>query len=389
MFKKKGRLIWILIAVIAVAIVAVTVMQGGGVTAERAVAERTGLESTVRGEGRTRVVDRFLFTAPLGGQLLRLDAVPGDSVKAGDVLFRIEPGQDSEQGQQVAEARLQAARASESRLERLRDDAVAVAAQADRTLERQEALATQNILSEQEIEQARLAAASAHRQVDAAEAALRTAAAEVRTAEALYVTDDVDRAASGIAIRAHEDGVILRIPDRSARMVMAGEPILETGNLSRMEVVVDVLSEDAVQVRPGNPVRLSGSGQEGTLDGHVRYVEPAAFTKLSALGVEEQRVNVVIALDGEAEGLGDGYRVDADIVVWRSDNALTVPVSSIFRQEGRWYVFAIVADRVERREVELGRRSDERAEILGGLSEGDDVVHYPTSEIEEGVELNH
>ena len=403
MFKRKGRLVLLgalLIAVVAVFIVATS---SSGVPAELATVEQTGLATTVRGEGQTRVKERYVFTAPVSGQLMRIEAQPGDSVRSGDALFRVLPLPDSEQSLRVAQARLEAARSQVARLERMRDDARAAAELAARTLERQRALAEEEILSPQELDQAELAAASAQRQWDAAESALRAGMAEVRSAEALALTDESERLASGVIIRAIEDGILLRIMDRSSRVVMAGEPILETGNLSHLEVVVDVLSEDAVQIRPGNPVTLSGWGEDLELAGRVRYIEPSAFTKWSALGVEEQRVNVVIDLAADMPGdlsgpaeqpavsesgrLGDGYRVDADVEVWSSNEALTVPVSAVFRDAGAWFVFAVVDDMVERREVELGRRSSEHAQILSGLEAGEEVVRYPTVDIREGVEI--
>ena len=405
MLKRKGRLILIGLTVVAATLVIVYTTRSSGVSAELAVVKRTGLRTVVRAEGQTRVEERYVFTAPVSGQLLRIDAQPGDSVRTGDVLFRILPPPDSEQSLRVARARLEAARSQVMRMERMRDDARAAAEQAARTLERQRVLAAEEILSPQELEQAELAAASARRQWDAAESAFRAAVADAQSAEALALADESERMQSGISVRAVEAGVLLSIRDRSGRVVAAGEPILETGNLERMEVVVDVLSEDAVQIRPGNPVALSGWGEEGVLEARVRYVEPAAFTKWSALGVEEQRVNVVIDLvstgalwaDGPDEQpsapitgrLGDGYRVDADIEIWSSDDALTVPVSAVFREVGEWFVFAVVKDTAEKRGVSLGRRSSEAAVVLSGLQAGDVVIRYPTADIAPGVRIRN
>lgn len=403
MFKRKGRLILAGLAVVAILVVMIVASQGGGVTAELAIAERTGMSTDVRAEGHTRVMERYVFTAPVSGQLMRIALQPGDSVRVGEPLFRILPPPDSEQSLRVARARLQAGEAQTRRLEGLRDDAQAVADQAQRTVERQRSLAETEILSTLELEQAELAAASARRQADAAEAAWRSAVAEEQSARALALTSESDRIANGVAVRAVEPGVILRIMDRSGRVVMAGEPILETGNLGQMEVVVDVLSEDAIRIRPGNPVTLTGWGEDAVAEGIVRYVEPSAFTKWSALGVEEQRVNVVIdaafsdpaagALADGAEqpsatsgpALGDGYRVDADIEVWSSDDALTVPVSAVFREAGAWFVFMLDGDTVRRQQVEVGARSSQQVEIMEGLQEGDEVVRFPTVDIADGV----
>lgn len=401
MFKRKGRLIIAGMALVAVIIVMVVASQGGGIMAETAIAERTGLSTSVRAEGHTRVMERYVFTAPVSGQLVRIAHQPGDSVQVGDALFSVMPPPDSEQTLRVAQARLSAASAQTARLTGMRDDARAVADQAQRTLERQRTLAETEILSPQELEQAELAAASARRQADAAESALRAAMAEEQSARALALTNESDRMASGVVVRAVETGVILRIMDRSGRVVAAGEPIMETGNLSQLEIVVDVLSEDAVRIRPGNPVVVSGWGEDGSANGTVRYVEPAAFTKWSALGVEEQRVNVVIDADwsGQASGIladerpseasgtgmGDGYRVDADIEVWSSADALTVPVSAVFREAGAWFVFRLDGDTVAKQAIEVGARSSQQVEVVEGLQEGDEVVRFPTVEIADGV----
>lgn len=283
----------------------------------------------------------------------------------------------------------------------LLDDARAIAEQAQRTLVRQRTLAETDILSPQELEQAELAAASARRQADAAESALRVAVAEEQSARAMALTSEADRMANGVVVRAIEAGVILRIMDRSGRVVAAGEPIMETGNLRQLEIVVDVLSEDAIRIRPGNPVVVSGWGEDGSVSGTVRYVEPAAFTKWSALGVEEQRVNVVIDAEWSGQGgvmlsaeqpseasgsgMGDGYRVDTDIEVWSSADALTVPISSVFRESGAWYVFRLDGDTVARQAIEVGARSSQRIEVVEGLHEGAEVVRFPTVEIAEGV----
>lgn len=401
MFKRKGRLIIAGLALAAIIVVVVVASQGGGVMAEIAVAERTGLSSSVRAEGHTRVMERYLFSAPVSGQLVRIVHQPGDSVRVGDALFRVMPPPDSEQTLRVSQARLTAASAQTARLSGLRDDARAAADQAQRTVERQRILAETDILSPQELEQAELAAASARRQADAADAALRAAMAEEQSARALALTSESDRMASGVVVRAVETGVILRINDRSGRVVAAGEPVMETGNLRQLEVVVDVLSEDAVRIRPGNPVVISGWGEDGYATGTVRYVEPAAFTKWSALGVEEQRVNVVIDADwmgngggilaaeqpseASGTGMGDGYRVDTDIEVWSSPDALTVPVSSVFRESGAWYVFRLAGDIVAKQAIEIGARSSQHVEVVDGLQEGDEVVRFPTVEISDGV----
>ena len=248
-----------------------------------------------------------------------------------------------------------------------------------------QALAEDDILSAEEWERAQVSAAAARQGLDAAEAARRAAAAEVRSAEALSLPDDAARAAGGIVVRSDLDGTILQLSDRSGRMVATGQPIMTIGRLEQMDIVVDVPSEDALRIRPGQDVHLGGWGGNEAVNGQVRYIEPSAFTKFSALGVEEQRVNVIVELPNPVPGLGDGFRVETGIVVHRSENALNVPVSAVFREDGGWMVFAVVGDRIERRTVELGERSAEAVEITAGLSKGEEVIRYPGAGMEDGV----
>lgn len=375
------------LAVLILILVAVTWMTllEKGLPAELATAQRGGIEVVIRGEGQTRVRDRNQMTAPVSGELQAIRWEVGASVSRGDVLFRILPGQESAQMRETGQARLQAAQAQLAIREAQLLDAQQIAQQAERTLERQRALAEDDILSAEEWERARVSAAAARQGLDAAQAARRAAAAEVRSAEALSLPDDAARAAGGIVVRSDLDGTILQLSDRSGRMVAIGQPIMTIGRLEQMDIVVDVLSEDALRIRPGQDVHLGGWGGDEAVSGRVRYIEPSAFTKFSALGVEEQRVNVVVELPNPVPGLGDGFRVETGIVVHRSENALNVPVSAVFREDGGWMVFAVVGDRIERRSVELGERSSEAVEITAGLSEGEQVIRYPGAGMEDGV----
>jgi HlyD family secretion protein len=385
MFKSKGRLIALTVLLVALAAVTWLTLQEKGLPAEVATVRTTGFEVVIRGEGQTRVRDRYQMTAPVSGELQAISLEAGASVSVGDVLFRIVPGPESVQTQELAQARLQAVRAGLAIRESQLQEASRVAEQAERTLKRQRALAQDGILSPEEWERAQLSAAAARQGLDAAEAARGAAAADVRSAEALALPSEADRAAGGITVRSELDGTILQLPDRSSRMVATGHPVMVLGNLDRMDVVVDVLSEEALRLRPGQDVHFEGWGGADSVTGRVRYVEPAAFTKFSALGVEEQRVNVVIELPGPMAGLGDGFRVETGVVVHQTESALTVPVSAIFRESGSWMVFAVVEGRIQRRRVELGERSSEVVEVIDGLAEGDEVVRYPGAGMDDGV----
>jgi HlyD family secretion protein len=200
-----------------------------------------------------------------------------------------------------------------------------------------------------------------------------------------------------VVLRAPVDGRVLRVLEQSDRVVGAGTPILEVGDAAQLEVVVEVLTIDAVRVRPGMPVALAGWGGEGTLPATVRTVEPAAFTKISALGVEEQRVRVIADLAGPPGPLGDGYRVEARIVTWSAPSVLKVPASAVFRRaagagqapagDQGWAVFTVAAGRARLRPVAPGHRTAAEVEVLSGLAAGERVVLHPQNELRDGARV--
>jgi HlyD family secretion protein len=175
--------------------------------------------------------------------------------------------------------------------------------------------------------------------------------------------------------------------EESERVVPAGTPLLEVGNARGLEVVVDVLSEDAVRITPGDAVRIDGWGGDRTLQGQVRLVEPAAFTEVSALGVEEQRVNVIIDLADAPPSLGAGYRVEARVVTWAGTDVLSVPTSALFQREGQWQLFVVEDGRAALRAIEIGHRNADAAEVVSGLRQGETVIVFPSDRIEEGVKV--
>jgi HlyD family secretion protein len=180
---------------------------------------------------------------------------------------------------------------------------------------------------------------------------------------------------------------VLRVLEPSERVVPAGTPLLDLANARALEVVADVLSSDAVRVRPSDRVVIDDWGGTAPLEGTVQHIEPAAFTRVSALGVEEQRVNIIIALAGAPASLGDGYRVEAHIVVWEAGSALRVPISALFRRGEGWAVFLVDGGRARLRPVELGERGAEQAEVRGGRAVGDRVVVYPSDQLRDGARV--
>jgi HlyD family secretion protein len=330
-----------------------------------------------------------MVTAPISGDLQRLTLREGDPVTEGQVLARILSASGSEQSKRVAEASLEAARARLVQVELTLKDVVELAMQARIEAGRRESLAEQDIITLEMLEQARLAAQSAFRQQAVAEAALVAARAEVRAAEAMLLSyDSMDRDGAAFEMVSPVNGHVLRLMDENARTVMAGTPLLEVGDTQDIELVVDVLSEDAVQIAVGNLVHITGWGGPSVLSGSVRLVEPYAYTKISTLGVEEQRVNIIIDLDQIPEALGVGFRAEASIVIWQSDDALSIPVSAVFQRKGSWYTCVVLGEVVEEREIQVGARSATQVEVISGLNEADEVVVFPGQDVQDGVTIS-
>lgn len=187
-------------------------------------------------------------------------------------------------------------------------------------------------------------------------------------------------------VRSPVNGLVLRVLEENERVVTAGTPLLEVSNTSKVEVVADVLSTDAVKIRPGTPVLVEEWGGEGPLRARVRLIEPSAFTKVSALGVEEQRVNVVADFVDAVVTLGDGYRVETRFVTWEGE-ALKVPAGALFRRGDEWSVFLVERGRAVCRDVETGQRNESEVEIKGGLRQGDEVVLHPANDLEDGARV--
>jgi HlyD family secretion protein len=194
-----------------------------------------------------------------------------------------------------------------------------------------------------------------------------------------------------VEIVAPKTGTVLEVSDLSARLVPAGSPLLTVGDLDELEIELDLLSSDAVRVPPNARALVDRWGGEGILEARLRRIEPAAFTRVSALGIEEQRVNVILDLESPPElwaMLGDGYRIEARITIWEEDDVVIAPANAVFREGGEWFAFRIEAGRAVRVPIEVGRRSDVDAWITEGLEPGDRVVLYPGERIEDGVRID-
>jgi HlyD family secretion protein len=341
------------------------------------------LRATVSEEGKTRVQQRYLISAPVSGQLRRIPFKAGASVQAGKtVLAAIDPLSPAlldARSLSLAEARRDSAAAN---LEKAR----ATHAFAASELRRIERLHAGQTVSAQELESAQLRETAAARDEAAAEGALRQAEAELAVFSATAGSEDMADPAL-VILKSPIDGQVLRVYEESARVVGPGTPLVELGDPDDLEVIIEVLSRDGAVIPPGAKVELDHWGGTSPLLARVRLVEPAAFTKISALGVEEQRVNVVADLvtpPGERRGLGDNFRVEARIIIWEDDQALKVPSGALFRRGEEWSAFAVVDGRARSRPVRVGRSSGTEVQVIEGLREGDEIIVYPGDRVRDG-----
>ena len=350
--------------------------------------ERGPMQVTVDEEGETRVRDRFVVSSPVAGRVQRIELEPGDRVRHGAVVAAVVPAPLDSRSQAEAEAAARAATSGVGRVRAERQRAEAAARLARSELQRLRALSEQRIVSEQALEAQETAVRSAEDALQAAEFAVATASYQVQQARARLLSGSAGGAP--VEVRAPVDGVVLKRLRESESVVPPGDPLLELGDPRNLEIVSDLLSTDAVKVRPGQLVWIEQWGGDEALRGRVRRVEPSGFMKISALGVEEQRVNVVIDFEGPPEArpsLGDSYRVEVRIVVWETGDAVQVPTSALFRRGEKWAVFVANGSRAQLREIEVGRRNGLSAQILKGLEAGARVIAHPPDTLADGARV--
>jgi HlyD family secretion protein len=380
------RKILYVIAALAAAALLLVVLLPDAIPVDVAPVGQGALRVTVDDQGETRSHDRFVVVAPVAGRLMRIALHDGDAVVEGQVLAQIAPLPMSARERQEQTARVASAEAVQREAEQHVRHAQEDLAQARRERQRVEKLVSSGFVSQQAAEQARNLEATSANEAEAARFRARSAAAEVKVARSGLIGAQAESAQSGalVKIRAPVAGRILRIPDRSERVVAAGGTLLTLGDLRRLEVVIELLSSEAVKVSPGMPVLLEGWGGSEPLRARVRLVEPYAVTKVSALGIEEKRVNVIADFVDPPGALGDGFRVTARIVTWSADSVLKVPTSALFRCDQAWCVFSVANHRAKRRVVEVGHRNPLEAEVVRGLNAGELVIRHPGNQITEG-----
>lgn len=391
--RRWSRFAWWGLGMAAVAVVLAVALWPQTVPVDRAEVVRAPMTVTIDEEGETRIRRRFVVSAPLSGRLQRIELEPGDRVTRGKtVVARVQaetpPLLDARSRAEAVAAR-DAAQASVGRARAEAQRAVNALNLARRELDRERELDKGGLTSRQAVEQRETDVRAAEEAVRAANFAVGTATSEVQRADARLQPDRLDAGGRVLNVVAPIDGVVLRRLRESASVVPAGEPLVEIGDPQDLEIVSDLLSTDAVQVKAGAVVRLEQWGGDRTLEARVRRVEPSGFMKISALGVEEQRVNVLIDFidaASAAAALGDGYRAEVRIVTWQADDVVQVPVSALFRQGDAWAVYVMTPDgRVRLTPVTIGHRNAQMAEVLSGVSPGDVVVAHPPDTLSDGA----
>ena len=366
------------------------------VPVDMAAIKKGPLEVTVEDEGVTRIREVYTVSSPIGGKMLRSPREVGDKVVANKTLVaEIEPAAPTfldVRSQRVNEAAVEAAQAAvelansqikqaQSQLEFARSD-----------LHRAEELAASKTISARALDKARLDVDSAEAGVASAKATLEVRRRELESARArLMQPSEINAGARQVVeVRSPIDGVVLKIVAESEQVVLPGAPLVEIGDPQDLEIAVDFLSRDAVRIKPGQPARIESWGGDKVLAARVKRIEPTGFTKVSALGIEEQRVKVILDFTGpesEWRQLGHGYRVVARVVVWHSDDVLQVPLGALFREGENWAVFVVADGRARRRLVKIGERNLHAAHVLDGLKLREQVVLHPSDRVHDGARV--
>lgn len=356
---------------------------------------------TIDEEGRTQVHNAYVLSTPVAGRLLRVEVEPGDSVQANKtVVARMKPISPSALDVRTREQAIASVTAAQAGLrvaEANMNKAQADKELAESSLARARKLFESGITSQAALDREATSARLALANLDTARAAISMRIAELNSAQAQLISFDDQGLANAIAgeteqvieLRAPATGVILQVAQQSETTLPAGIPIIEIGNIEQdLEIVSELLSTDAVQVRVGAAVIIDNWGGAKPLSGKVERVEPWGFTKVSALGVEEQRVKITVRFSGSPEdrvGLGHGFRVEVGIVVWQQEDALVVPASSLFRDSENWALFSVTADgRAAQRRVDVAANNGVLAAISGGLAEGEQIILYPSAALVDG-----
>lgn len=372
------------VIVVAVLIAVVVALLPNPIEADSTSVRRGPLRVTVEEEGETRCRVRYVVAAPITGRLERVGLDEGQVVTKGQVVGRMYPPPIDSRQRADAEARVSAAESSFNEAQANVALATAEAEQSARSRQRAQRLVEDGLISREQYELSDTAARTALESVQAATFRLERARAEVRQARSALIAAGSEMRSTPVTLSSPAAGIVLRVLEESERIVASGTAILEIGDASRLEAVVDVLSSDAASIHPGAEAELNGLGG-GMRRGTVRTIEPAAFTKVSALGVEEQRVNVIVDFPENVTEIGVGYRVQATIVVWTGDDVLKVPTGALVRFGEDWGVFVVVDGRAQFRRIIVGHRNQQEVEVVSGLVEDERLILHPPNDLADGT----
>jgi HlyD family secretion protein len=383
----------VLISAAVIAGLVVIALWPSTIPVDVATVGRGPLVVTIDEEGRTRVRERFVVAAPVSGRVLRIELEPGDRVKRGQVVARVRAEQPpllDARTRAEAQAALDSARAALGRARAEEQRARATLEQARREVTRVHELARNELTTAQQVDAREAEVRTAEEAANAAAYAVRASESEVQRAQARLAPSSPDTIGRVSAVPAPVDGVVLRRVRESETVVPAGDPLIEIGDPAQLEIVADLLSTDAVRAHPGARAMVEQWGGDEVLDAKVRRVEPSGFTKISALGVEEQRVNVILDFTDPAgawKSLGDGYRVEVRIVTWEAADTLKVPTGALFRVGEQWATYVVDNGRARRVMLELGHQTSQEAEVTSGVAAGAIVVLHPPDTLSDGARV--
>jgi HlyD family secretion protein len=388
---------WITLVSITVLVLSI-LLWPRSVLVDTVTVKKGQMSAFIHEDGVTRVREKYIVSTPVSGKIERIELEAGDTVTAKETvlvsILPIDPAMQDFRSRKQQESQVEAAIAA---VKLAKADLTRVQSElefARHEFERNDILATKGTISPSALERFEINLKTATAAVSAAEAFLEIKQSELQTARAGLISPDPEsrlyQETDRIDIHAHTDGLVLQILREDAGFVTAGEPLMEIGNARQLEIVADVLSVDAVAVEEGAEVTIRGWGGSEELSGRVRRIEPFGYTKVSALGIEEQRVDAVIDFVDPSEKwikLGHGYRVKVDITTWHADDVMHLPVSTLFRKGNQWAVYAVIGSRAELVPVEVGVMTNTQAQILSGLGEDSRIISYPSDEIKSGTRV--
>ena len=385
--KKRTKALWLLAMFVVVAAL-VLAFRPRPVLVQVAIASAGLLQQTVDEEGKTRMHDHFTLAATVAGRLRRVELHAGDPIRAGEIIAWVDSAPIEPRQTAVLQARLDAARAAENQARADVGRAQTENDQAAVDFERTRKLFEQGVASREAYDKASSSAAGAAQQLDSAKSRAQAAAFQVQEAQAALMNPSGADTSLPVPIKTPVAGRVLRLIEQSERVVTAGTPIVEIGFTPKLEIVADFLTQDAVKIRPDMDAIIDDWGGDKSLRARVRVVEPGAFTKISALGVEEQRVNVVLDFVDSSDKLADAYRVEVRVVIWQASDVLKVPSSALFRVGEEWAVFKVENGRAKRTTIQTGHRGAFETEVLKGIKAGELLIVHPSAEIKDGVRVS-